>query len=107
MFNLPLLESNLTRQFELMYEQSKSSMGRCYGEVILDNLDKLVEIIHLSKPQTNTYLVFENQLISVDNMNYMGLLQYILKNRYSMMFYGLVDYEFLNYIEVKYNEIFQ
>lgn len=107
MFNLPLLESNLTKQFELMYEQSKSSARRCYGEVLLDNLDKLVEIIHLSKPQTSTYLVFENQLVSVDNMNYMGLLQYILKNRYSMMFYGLVDYEFLNYIEVKYNEIFQ
>lgn len=104
MDNLPLLESNLTKQFELMYVQSKNFGGSSYEEVILD---KLVEIIHLSKPQTNTYLVFENQLVSVDNMNYMGLLQYILKNRYSMMFYGLVDYEFLNYIEVKYNEIFQ
>lgn len=107
MLNLPLVESNLKEQFELMYDQTKSFGGNSYKEVILDNLDKLVEIIHLSKPQTNTYLVFENQLVSVDNMNYMGLLQYILKNRYSMMFYGLVDNEFLNYIEVKYNEIFQ
>lgn len=107
MCKLPLLESNLTRQFELMYVQSKSFGRSSSEEFILDNLDKLVEIIYLSKPQTNTYLIFENQLISVDNVNHMGLLQYIQKNRYSMMFYGLVDCEFLNFIEIKYNEIFQ
>jgi hypothetical protein len=69
-------------------------------------LENLVQIIHLSQPKTNTYLVFENMLSSVDNMDYMSLLNYILKNRYSMMFYGVVDYEFLEYIKVKYNEIF-
>jgi hypothetical protein len=94
-FNLPLLESDLICQFDLLLDQAYINKDSNFDIDLLDIVFKTLDLIVLSKPNVGSYIICENNFTGVDNVDYVGLANYVLNHGYTMFFYGKITEDFI------------